>query len=166
MKISEMKNNQIPPFEIEDEKMRKLLSFYIHYAPTIESNTAISVDENKLKSNWNKFFEDAKFSSFKIYNENYKLSEEVFSKNQLGDNQILNRKNLSVVCKRKHKNEEDYECILRHIRNSIAHNNIYIVNAGNRKYILLEDYNKSKNITSRMLLSQTILSKLKRCIIQ
>ena len=166
MKISEMKNNQIPPFEIEDEKVRKLLSFYIHYAPTIESNTAISVDENKLKSNWNKFFENAKFSYFKIYNENYKLSEEIFSKNQLGDNQILNRKNLSVVCKRKHKNEEDYECILRHIRNSIAHNNIYIVNAGSRKYILLEDYNKSKNITSRMLLSQTILSELKRCIMK
>ena len=50
--------------------------------------------------------------------------------------------------------------------NSIAHCNLYLSNAGNRKYILFEDYNKSGNITARVLLSQADLSLLKREIMK
>lgn len=166
MNISEMKLRQVAPFETNDQKITKLLSFYLHYAPTIESKTASNIDENKLKSNWIKFLENVKFSSFKIYNSNYNLTEEVFIKNKIGNQQTLNRKQISIVCKRKEKNEEDYQCVLRHIRNSIAHNSVYIVHAGNRKYVLFEDYNKNKKITARMLLSQSILSKLKNEIVR
>ena len=44
-----MKLRQVAPFETNDEKITKLLSFYLHYAPTIESKTASNIDENKLK---------------------------------------------------------------------------------------------------------------------
>ena len=161
-----MRNNQVPPLEIEDDTIRKLLSFYLHYAPTIESKTATEVSDERLQRNWNDFFTDAHFTSFKIYSEGKILTEKIFTDNALGDAQKLSRKVLSIVCKRKNKDEKDYECVLRHIRNSIAHNNVYIVNTGNRKFVLFEDYNKNGNITSRMLLSQTILSKLKKIIVK
>ena len=51
MKICDIKANQILPFEIEDAKLLRLFSFYLHSAPTVESRTAANVDEQRLLSN-------------------------------------------------------------------------------------------------------------------
>lgn len=106
-------------------------------------------------------FRIIRFFNFKIYADSYAFSEDSLDKNGLGMRQEVSRKIKVIVCKRKCKDEKDYECVLRHIRNSLAHNNIYVDNTSNRKYILLEDYNTRKNLTSKMVLSQIILSNLK-----
>ena len=106
-------------------------------------------------------FRIIRFFNFKIYADSYAFSEDSLDKNGLGMRQEVSRKTKVIVCKRKCKDEKDYECVLRHIRNSLAHNNIYVDNTSNRKYILLEDYNTRKNLTSKMVLSQIILSNLK-----
>lgn len=86
----------------------------------------------------------------------YKINEEA----------QVNRKTKVIVCKKKDTKETEPQCLLRHLRNSIAHNNVYISNAGNRKYILFEDFNKNRKLTARILLSQTDLTALKREIMK
>lgn len=41
MKISEIKMNNICPFEVKDSKLRLLFSFFLHKTPTIDSRLAI-----------------------------------------------------------------------------------------------------------------------------
>lgn len=55
MIIKDIKSNRILPFEIEDVKLVKLFSFYLHSAPTIESKTAAQIDSQRLLKNWLNF---------------------------------------------------------------------------------------------------------------
>ena len=144
MQISDIKTNRIIPFEIEDIKLIRLFSFFLHKSPTIDSNTAAMIEVERLERNWERF-----------------ISE--FSK----DNEAnVNRRSKGFICKYKDNSERDYECVLRHMRNAIAHSNVYMNNAGNRKYLIFEDFNKTKNQSSIMLLSQADLSNLKREIMR
>ena len=52
------------------------------------------------------------------------------------------------------------------IRNAIAHGNVYYFNAGNRKFILFEDFNEKSKPTARILFSQTDLKKLKDALLR
>lgn len=91
----------------------------------------------------------------------------------MSDDNPVNRKTNSVFCKKKCtgkgiESETDYQCILRHMRNSIAHGNVYLSDEGksNRKYILFEDYNRTGTLTARILLAQTHLRNLKQGIMK
>ena len=143
MKIKDIKYNIINPFEIDDVKLIRLFSFYLHTAPTIESRTATQIDEERASNNW---------ISFKEYG--------------LDDEAEVKRRTRAFVCKKKTSQETDYRCLLRHLRNSIAHNNVYISDVGNRKYILFEDFNKKGNISAKILLSQNDLRILKKEIMK
>lgn len=164
MTISDIKENKIAPFEIENTKLRRLFSFFLHTAPTIDSNLASKIDEDRLLNNWNNFVSNYANNKISLYSDSYSSEKLIqqFEKHGLSDESKVSRKLNAIVCKRKTKAETDYQCVLRHLRNSIAHCNLYISNSGNRKYILIEDYNKSGNITARMLLSQDFLNKLRK----
>ncbi len=160
MKIKDIRNNRITPFECKDEKLISLFSFFLHNAPTISSATAMHIDADRLQNNWNNYIETAKVQNYKFLSPNCKI-EKHLTENQLHDEAEVNRRSKRFVCKYKDKNETDYECILRHLRNSIAHSHVYLVHAGNRKYVMFEDFNTSGNQSSLILLSQSDLKKLK-----
>ena len=168
MKISDIKAKQILPFEIDNIKLIRLFSFYLHSAPTVESRTATKLDEQRLLHNWKNFICQLPQDKIKFYSESYSVDEFINSLGKFGlnDDADINRQTKAMVCKRKDKSETDCSCLLRHIRNSIAHNNLYLSNAGNRKFILFEDFNTRGNITARILLSQTDLTKLKKEIMR
>lgn len=164
MKIQDIKQNQISPFEIEDIKLKNLFSFYLHLAPTINSGTAVAIDDERLSKNWDNFKETFGKDNFIFLAQNCQI-EKCFYKYNLLENSEVNRRRKSFVCKKENSLESEYHCILRHLRNSIAHSNVFLSNAGNRKYILFDDYNpKSNNMTARILFSQTDLSTLKKII--
>ena len=92
---------------------------------------------------------------------NYKISY------KLNDEATINRKCKGFVCKRANNFEKDYECVLRHIRNSIGHSNVYVNKEPKRKYILFEDFNPQTKVqTAIILFSQTDLSRLKQAIVK
>lgn len=168
MIIKDIKSNRILPFEIEDVKLVKLFSFYLHSAPTIESKTAAQIDSQRLLKNWLNFktrypSNVLTFFSASYSNDNFMKS---LVKYKINEEAQVNRKTKVIVCKKKDTKETEPQCLLRHLRNSIAHNNVYISNAGNRKYILFEDFNKNRKLTARILLSQTDLTALKREIMK
>lgn len=168
MKISDIKANTILPFDIKEKKLVAIFGFYLHFAPTIESRTAIKLDEQRLTDNWQNFICKFPQDKIKFYSESYPSEKLVnsFVKFGLNDDAEVKRGTKAIVCKRKNREENDSCCLLRHIRNSIAHNHVYVTNVGNRKFILFEDFNKNKNITARILFSQTDLTDLKKEIMK
>ena len=165
MQIKDLRNNQIVPFECGDVKLIALFSFFLHRAPTIESATAMVIDSERLQNNWTAFVNDTQiqYSEFIASNCNIK---NYIEKNQLQDDADVNRRTKCFVCKTKTKDEAECNCFLRHIRNSIAHSNVYLLHAGNRKYIMFEDFNTTGNQSALILLSQSDLERLKKYIVR
>lgn len=161
MTILELLSYQTIPFEIPNIKIQRLLSFFLHSAPTIDSRTAMKIDSSRLCKNWEDFIKSNQLKPAKIYAESYNDLATSCEKNGLGVCTGISRRTKGFTCIRKGK-ETDYECVLRHIRNSIAHNNVYYCDVGNRKFVLFEDYNKGGKFTARMLFSQTLLTDLKK----
>ena len=160
MTISDLLQHRILPFENNDVKLTKLFSFFLHSAPTIDSQSAAIISAERLEHNWENYINTFNNNEYCFLSPNYSI-EKYFDKFNLTPALELKRKTKAFACKRKDSNETDYTCFLRHIRNAIAHSNVYVVNAGNRKFILFEDFNKSKKQSSRILLSQTDLKRLK-----
>ncbi len=169
MTIGEIKQNRIRPFEIDDDRLKQLFSFFLHSAPTVSSATALKIDSDRLQQNWDNFI-----SEINISDEQYKFiswnssTKDYLERYGLIDTTTVNRKSKGFVCKKTKNLEMDFECVLRHIRNSIGHSNVYMNKAPKRKYILFEDFNMKANPpthTATLLFSQTDLSRLKRAII-
>lgn len=160
MTISDILQHPVLPFEIEDVKLVKLFSFFLHSAPTIESATAISMEAARLDQNWMSFITSYPKESWLVIAQNCTF-EAYLIKANLDGNAVVSRRKKGFVCKRKTKDETDCEACLRHIRNAIAHNNVFVLNAGNRKFILFDDYNKDKKHNARLLFTQSDLQRLK-----
>ena len=165
MQISDLLSKTILPFEIDDDKSIKIFSFFLHSAPTIDSKSSAQISDLRLVNNWEEYISEFPKESYAFLSPNCSI-EKYFDKHKLSLETEINRKSKGFVCKKKNTTETAYECLLRHIRNSIAHNNVYICNAGNRKYILFEDFNNNKKQSSRILFSQTDLKKLKEIIMK
>ncbi len=160
MTISDILQHPVLPFEIEDVKLVKLFSFFLHSAPTIESATAISMEAARLDQNWMSFITSYPKESWLVIAPNCTFGAYLI-KAGLDGNAVVSRRKKGFVYKRKSKDETDCEACLRHIRNAIAHNNVFVLNAGNRKFILFDDYNKDKKHNARLLFTQSDLQRLK-----
>lgn len=166
MTISDILKKPILPFEIDNENIKKLFSFFLHSAPTIDCTSSANISEVRLLNNWNEYCSYFKNGSYSIKSDGYKIDEKSLVKYNLCDTSIVNKNKTGFICKRKDKNETDYQSVLRHLRNSIAHNNVFLLDAGNRKFIVFDDYNKNKKLSARLLLSQTDLQRLKKIIMK
>ena len=155
------------------KKIKSLFCFYFDNAPTIESKCSIDLNSSMLDERWTNFKNS--ISNIKTKFVSYSYTSDDLLKRMVGcgldEESPVNRKTNAFVCKKKNikKGEEpetECECVLRHIRNSIAHCNVFLSSTSNRKYVLFEDYNRSKNLTATILLSQTNLKKLKQIIMK
>lgn len=162
MEIKDILNSRIVPFEIKDKHLTKCFSYFLHLAPSISSASSLSSKEDLNKS-FIKFIEKSniKCSYYKFYNAT-NIKEAQLKKYLLSDKNTVKRYSKQFICCRKPK-ENEMECILRHIRNSIAHSNVYLSDK-RRKFIIFDDFNKSGKQTARILLSQTTLTILKRLL--
>ena len=167
MTIHDLRCNIVNPFEIEDGKLRNLFSFFLHSAPTIQSTSTTNIAHDRLSINWKTYIEDEwnpnpyEFIP-SLSNPEFPTDPKILNDYGLADTSKVSRKHSAFICM-KHNDEEDYACLLRHIRNAIAHKHVYFNNAGNRKYIYMEDYNK-KNKTVIILINQTKLDALIKTI--
>lgn len=69
MKFSEIKKNNIAPFETKDNDLCLLFSFFLHKAPTINSNLAIKGRKNDKK--WNEFIKNWKDDTYMFYSSKF-----------------------------------------------------------------------------------------------
>jgi hypothetical protein len=162
LQISDILSNHITPFETEDMKLKSLFSFFLHLAPTISSSSAGDVPKAGLAQAWDSFIREAKIKdeSFRFYSSG-SIGDKQLARYSLSNSSPVSRQSKRFVCSKKHANECEMRCLLRHLRNSIAHSNVYLLN-NNRKYILFDDFNVKQNCSARILFSQSDLSVLKK----
>lgn len=166
MTISNLLKHKALPFEIDDEKLKKLFSFFLHSAPTIDSETATQIEEDRLIQNWGNYIANFDSKKYRFLKPNCAI-ENYFEEYGVSSDSEIKRKTHGFVCKLRDTYEPEHTCFLRHIRNAIAHSHVYVINAGNRKFVLFEDFNdRTKKQTSRILLSQTDLQRLKNEILR
>ena len=166
MTISDLLKHNVFPFEIDDEKLKKLFSYFLHAAPTINRETTAQIEEYHLMEIWRNYISNFESKKYRFLQPTCAI-EHYFEEYGISSNSEIKRKTHGFVCKLRDTNEPEYACFLRHIRSAIAHSHIYVMNAGNRKFVLFEDFNdRTKKQTSRILLSQTDLQRLKNEILR
>lgn len=156
--------NAIAPFECEIGDLRQLFSYFQHRAPNVDSlkspyllpETHQSVLDEMLKGN----------ELFVFCSQNAKTEDEL-AKVAFGGSQVCIRCK-RFLCKRmtsrnakrdETRKETDLECLLRHMRNSIAHGHVFVYHSGNYISVLLEDQNDKGNTTARIVCCQADLKK-------
>ncbi len=101
MTILELLSYQTIPFEIPNIKIQRLLSFFLHSAPTIESRTTMKIDSSRLCKNWEDFIKPDQLKPAKIYAESHKDLRISCEKNGLGDYTEISKRTKGFICIRK-----------------------------------------------------------------
>lgn len=164
MTIGDILNNPVLPFELEDEKMRKLFSYFLHSAPTIDCRSKGNIPTIGMDATWVKFLEEIGIDSseYHVYASS-SISESQLQKYKLNACSTITRRTKQFIACLKGDESVEINCFLRHLRNSIAHNYVYI-SEGKRKYCIFDDYNNHHNQTARIMLLKTDLEKLKKLL--
>ena len=163
MTIDDLRQYRNPPFEIEDEQLRKVFAFFLHKAPTIDSLHSLNIESSQLQINWEHFLSEWKHAH-RFYSRDYFPNDDVILDFVLSDGSEVKRNCQAFICTKADKNEQDYECLLRHIRNAIAHGHLFVDAYAKRKYILFEDCNSNGNLRALILLTLTDMKNLKMLI--
>lgn len=165
MVIGDIIINRIAPFEISDDKLKKLFSYYLHLSPTIESSSAKGIPMCGLDIAWQQFLTQNAIErkNYYIYADGKTITDKQLLAYDLSETDIVNKKSKGFLCCYKGGETTELECFLRHLRNSIAHSNVYFVEKG-RKYIIFEDFNMNHKLTARILVSQTDLMRLRKIL--
>ena len=170
--MKKCKHNKI---DINDLKMvpfqdniflNNLLSYFLYKAPSISSIFSEEIDFNDDRFfreyiNINRF---SKIIFMKKYNKNTYIDNNIYGN-------YICMKCFKIICTRvidntDNKLESYLECVLRHIRNSIAHGCVYYLYENKRHYIMFEDFNIKKNLTARIIISRQALIDLKSKLIK
>ena len=172
-------NKKIQPFHLGNEnaiisaecdigEIRKLCSYFQYMAPNIESAQSPLLDVTYHDDVLAEITKNKKEFVFCAHNDNTdkKLSELAL----LGDSICPRCKRF--LCKRmtreakrdKTRKESDLECLLRHLRNAIAHGHVYLQHGGNYIGLLFEDINDKGAITARIVCCQADLRKWRKIL--
>lgn len=162
------KENIYDPCVNEIGKLNKLFNYFMYKAPNINSELSPCIAKEYHNKILKEMLKDNK--NFIFCQQNVDIDKEC-SKVALNGQRICVRCK-RFVCKRSTRHfkrdeervETNLECLLRHIRNSIAHGHIYVRHGGNYISVFLEDQNSKKNITSRIVCCQADLDKWKKIL--
>ncbi len=161
------KEEAVNPQIIDIGDLRILFGYFQYKAPNTSSYQSKKLDESyhadlfkDMMRSWKK--ENASIIPF---NSTYDKESPKFA---------LNGNSVCSFCKRyllkrsKPKNnvqETDFNCIVRHLRNSLAHGRVFVIHAGNSIKIMFEDYdNKNRTISGRIICNQSDLKKWRALI--
>ncbi|HIT70346.1 MAG TPA: hypothetical protein IAD08_00310 [Candidatus Scatovivens faecipullorum] len=143
----------VVPFQMGNSKISSLLAYFLHEAPNIESIHSPIIHKSIHDEIIYKMFENRKFIEKKFCAFNCKIEEELKKYKLDGEEICLGCERF--LCKyekpRNNIKETDLECLLRHIRNSIAHGRVYYKHCGNRIQIMFEDRNQKNKVTARIV---------------
>lgn len=162
MKIADILSNHIVPFETEDMKLKSLFSFFFASCTNESALRVRVIPEGMTCSDFGNLLRETRIQndSFRFYTSG-SINKKQLERYSLSSSSTVSRKSNCFICSRKSADGMQMSCLLRHLRNSIAHSNVYLLN-NNRKYILFDDFNTKQNRSARILLSQGDLKVLKK----
>lgn len=157
------------PYEVDNLELRRLFSFFQYKAPNIESVSSPYMDAQ--------FHDDILSEMLKSYPNHLFCAQNAKTENEL-KKMKLEGEQVCARCKRflckrmtssnskrdKNRKETDLECLLRHIRNAIAHGHVFVIESNKYLSILFEDKNSEKHTTARIMCCKSDLQKWKRIL--
>ena len=160
------KENAIGSEFYDDSRNRRVLLYFKDFAPCQSSYTGSVLSQevhqevlDDMLQSWKDHY------LFVAYDTDLKRTEETYEKYNLKGDRLCSRCK-RFVCKRdnKAKQETDLSCLLRHIRNAIAHNRVFSIHGGNYVSFLFIDVNKAGNVNAKVICNRVDLEKWKRIL--
>lgn len=155
--------NAIVPSESEIGELRSLFGYFQYRAPNIDSLHSPLLDITKHNDTLSEMIDKNRFE-YVFCPQNATINTE-YEKLALEGSSICSWCK-RFVCKRanqakrdKTRKETDLECLLRHLRNSIAHGHVYVIHGGSFITIMFEDENNKGNESARIICRQSDLKK-------
>ena len=156
---------RIIPFE-DNTFLNVIFSYFLYKAPSISSSFSEEIDFNDDKL-FKEFININRFKSIIFIKKN---SKKVYIEHDLSGDYICMRCMRMIITRsinyEDHQLESYLECVLRHIRNSIAHGLVYYMFENKRHYLMFEDVNLSGNISARIIVNRQTLINLKSKLIK
>lgn len=151
----------ISPLDSKLKKYLKYFEYFLYFAPNI-SHKKVKVNEAKWESIYNKFVEiDCSLSKYnKVYARKVK-NRDYYSEAGIDGNEFCFECQMMVISR--NNNENSLGALLRHIRNALAHGNLYYKVIKKQDVFFLED-NVNNDKTGRILLFGNLLKKLKKFV--
>ena len=157
--------NAIVPLECDIGQLRGLFSYFQYRAPNIESVQSPLLDVSRHADVLNEMLRGNPNYRFVSHSSN---TDDALRDCALFGSFICTRCK-RFMCKRSGhsskrlptRGETDLECLLRHLRNSLAHGNVFLFHGGNYITVCFVDINDKKKITARILCTQADLRKWK-----
>lgn len=148
-KVKDLCSLRVNPIKSGVRDFNSLLEFYLYTAPLIDS--ALSYGDIDESDQEDIIFKIKKEIGTKNIEFIKRINNNSFEKRALsGDNIDFSKQ--TVLCHRMSK-ETELHSLLRHIRNSIAHGNVFICN---KKYVCFDDYDsesRKRRHTARIIVS-------------
>ena len=155
------------PRTCEVGELKKLFGYYQYKAPNTSSYQCDNLDSLYHDEVYHEMTKSWKPDNYIIIPFN-KSFNEYSSKLALAGDEVCSycKRFLCKRAKTKNNNKEsDFNCVMRHIRNSIAHGRVFVINGGNSIKVLFEDYDtRNKTISARIVCNQSDLRKWKELI--
>ena len=163
-------SNAVVPSECEIGILRHLFSYFQYIAPNIDSVHSPILEASMHEEVLHQLLHDN--SNYHFCAHNLITNDELKKLALEGD--LICSKCKRFLCKRSGKDskrepkrkETDLECLLRHLRNSIAHGHVYIVHGGNTIHVCFEDINPQKKTTARIVCTQAELKKWRSILVE
>ena len=150
------------PFEVQDTVLKELFCYFLYRAPFIKSAHKGFLEQGQCEDLLKKINEMAN-GKIIFCGANAQI-EKWLPKVNLSDKELC-LKCTRAICKRvpssTREKESDLACFLRHIRNSIAHGNVFYRKSKQTSYMLFVDYNKTGNMSAKIVCSKDDLRQWK-----
>lgn len=157
----------IVPMEIENEELRQLFSYYLYRAPYIPSCHSKKLGIGKIDKDKE---EEILKKVFVTQNNEVEFRTNRKSFIRRLESMQLNNSSVCLRCKRGvciFRRESDFSklrCLIRHIRNSIAHGYVYYEYDNRIHRIMFEDYDRNNNISAKVVCVKADLLELRKMI--
>lgn len=166
-------NKEVTPFIVEKEyainpqvcdigDLRSLFGFFQYTAPNTTSYQCENLESLYHEGLYNEMLRSWKQDVYKIIESNEPFDKKASQYVLTGDSVCSYCKRF--VCKRKKtkkgQKESDFDCLMRHIRNSLAHGRVFVIHGGNSIKVMFEDYDmNNKVVSARIVCNQSDLRK-------
>lgn len=160
--------NAIVPMECDIGNLLQLFTYFQYKAPNIDSAHSPLLDIAYHDEILQKITNGHSDNCFCEQNSN---TEKELKKLALNGISICSKCKRFLCKKMTHnakrdpsRKESNLECLLRHLRNSIAHGHVYIMHGGNFISLLFEDIGSNKKVTARIVCWQADLKKWRKIL--
>ena len=149
------------PYECDgDSDLTSLLGFFQIEAPCISSFQSYKLDESKYCKVLRKMISG---KAFLFINPQARIDKRLTSFNMCDGK--IKCVGIRGLLKKQNKDENELVCLLRHIRNSVAHGRVFAKSVGGVMYILLDDTRPDGKFSARIIVTKNYLKTWKKIII-